>query len=114
MGVTERKYGVFKYLLYAPDHLDDMKNLPMVVVLHGSGEIGSSLSKLKKREPYLSLGNGKLKPDCWVLMPQLPKKTWSYYASDLIGLCNHVQEDVGADMQRISLAVVASRPEHTG
>ena len=93
MGVTEGKYGVFKYLLYAPDHLDDMKNLPMVVVLHGSGEIGSSLSKLKKREPYLSLKNGKFKPDCWVLMPQLPKKTWGYYASDLIELCNELSEE---------------------
>lgn len=103
MGVTEGKYGVFKYMLYAPDHLNDMKNLPMVVVLHGSGEIGSSLSKLMKREPFLSLRNGKFKPDCWVLMPQLPKKTWDYYASDLIDLCDFVQDKVGADAHRVSL-----------
>ena len=105
MGVTEEKHGAFKYLLYNPDHLEgkDKFGLPMVVVLHGSGEIGSSLSKLKKREPYLSLKSGKFKPDCWVLMPQLPKKTWSYYASDLIELCNHIQEAVGADTQRVSL-----------
>jgi len=105
MGVTEGKHGAFKYLLYEPDHLEDKQKfgLPMVVVLHGSGEIGSSLSKLKKREPYLSLKNGKFKPNCWVLMPQLLKKTWSYYASDLIKLCNHVKEAVGADVQRVSL-----------
>lgn len=105
MGVTEEKYGVFKYLLYEPSHLEDTQKfgLPMAVVLHGSGEIGSSLSKLKKKEPYLSLRNGKFKPDCWVLMPQLPKKTWSYYASYLIELCNFVQDKVGADAQRVSL-----------
>lgn len=105
MGVTEGKCGTFKYLLYDPDHLEskDKFGLPMVVVLHGSGEIGSSLSKLKKREPYLSLKSGKFKPDCWVLMPQLPKKTWGYYAPDLIELCNFVQEAVGADVQRVSL-----------
>lgn len=105
MGVTEGKYGAFKYLLYDPDHLEgkDKFGLPMVVVLHGSGEIGSSLSKLKKREPYLSLKSGKFKPDCWVLMPQLPKKTWGYYASDLIKLCNYIQDKVGADTQRVSL-----------
>lgn len=105
MGITEGKYSALKYLLYEPTHLEDKQKfgLPMVVVLHGSGEIGSSLSKLKKREPYLSLANGKFKPDCWVLMPQLPKKTWNYYASDLINLCDFVQEAVGADTQRVSL-----------
>ena len=103
--IAEASYGKFKYLLYDPDHLEgkDKLGLPMVVVLHGSGEIGSSLSKLRKREPYLSLKNGKFKPDCWVLMPQLPKKTWSYYASDLIELCNFVEEAVGADKLRVSL-----------
>jgi len=103
--LSEMSFGKFKYLLYDPNHLEgkDKFGLPMVVVLHGSGEIGSSLSKLKKREPYLSLKSGKFKPDCWVLMPQLPKKAWSYYAADLINLCNFVQEAVGADMQRISL-----------
>lgn len=103
MGVTEGKYGIFKYLLYEPSHAEKTFGLPMVVVLHGSGEIGSSLSKLMKMEPYLSLRNGKFKPDCWVLMPQLPKKTWSYYAAGLIELCNHVTAAVGSDVQRVSL-----------
>lgn len=103
--IAEASYGKFKYLLYDPDHLEGKEKfgLPMVVVLHGSGEIGSSLSKLKKREPYLSLKNGKFKPDCWVLMPQLPKNSWGKYAPDLIKLVNFVAEAVGADMERVSL-----------
>jgi predicted peptidase len=103
--IAEASYGKFKYLLYDPDHLEGKGKfgLPMVVVLHGSGEIGSSLSKLRKREPYLSLKNGKFKPDCWVLMPQLPKGTWGKMAPDLIDLCNFVQDAVGADSQRVSV-----------
>ena len=52
--LTDSSYGKFKYILYRPDG----NNLPLIVVLHGSGEIGSDLSKLKKREPYLSLKSG--------------------------------------------------------
>lgn len=103
MGVTDHKYGAFKYMLYAPTHLDNARNLPLVVVLHGSGEIGSSLSKLMKREPFLSLRNGKFQPDCYVLMPQLPRKNWGYYAVELINLCTFVQEAVGCDKTRVSL-----------
>lgn len=103
--IAEASYGGFKYLLYDPDHLEGeaKKALPMVVVLHGSGEIGSSLSKLKKREPYLSLKSGKYRPDCWVLMPQLPKKNWGYYAAGLIKLCTFIAESVECDQTRVSL-----------
>ncbi len=48
----------------------DGSNLPLIVVLHGGGEIGSDLGKLKKREPYLSLKSGKCAPEAVVLMPQ--------------------------------------------
>ena len=57
--LTDNSYGKFKYILYQPD---DGVNLPLIVVLHGSGEIGSDLGKLKKREPYISLNSGKGKP----------------------------------------------------
>ena len=38
--LTDSSYGKFKYILYYPDN---DANLPLIVVLHGSGEIGSSL-----------------------------------------------------------------------
>jgi GH25 family lysozyme M1 (1,4-beta-N-acetylmuramidase) len=74
-----------------------------VVVLHGSGEIGSSLSKLKKREPYISLANGKCKPEAVVLMPQLPKGTWGECKADLKKLIDHVAGEQGCDEKRISI-----------
>ena len=37
--LTDNSYSKFKYILYRPD---GGSNLPLIVVLHGSGEIGSS------------------------------------------------------------------------
>ena len=92
-------FGKFQYILYTPGG----DNLPLIVVLHGSGEIGSSLSKLKKREPYISLNNGKCKPEAVVLMPQLPKGTWGECKGDLKALIDHVAEEQGCDVKRISI-----------
>ena len=101
--IEEGSYGKFKYLLYKPDHLTDLTNLPLIVVMHGSGEIGSSLSKLKKREPYISLKNGKFKTDAFVLMPQLPKDTWGKMAADMMNMIGHFVEELGCDKYRVSL-----------
>ena len=88
--IKEDSFGKFKYLLYEPSHLNNLENLPLIIVMHGSGEIGSSLSKLKAREPYISLNNGKFKADAYILMPQLPKDTWKSYAAELIKLINEI------------------------
>ena len=90
--LTDSSYGKFKYILYCPDNAT---NLPLIVVLHGSGEIGSDLSKLKKREPYLALSKGTCTPNTVVLMPQLPKGTWSDYKSSLKDLIDHVAGEYG-------------------
>ena len=37
--LTDNSYGKFKYILYRPDGGD---HLPLIVVLHGSGDIRSS------------------------------------------------------------------------
>ena len=99
--LTDSIYGKFKTILYAPDGGGD--NLPLIVVLHGSGEIGSDLSKLKKREPYLSLKSGKCAPDAIILMPQLPKGTWGDYKAAWKALIDHVAEEQGCDMKRVSI-----------
>ena len=101
--IRDGTFGKFKYILYSPAHLDDMKNLPLIVVMHGSGEIGSSLSKLKKREPYISLNNGKYTPDAYVLMPQLPKNTWGKMAAELKKLIDSIVSVYSCDKTRVSL-----------
>ena len=98
--LTDNSYGKFKYILYRSDSSD---NLPLIVVLHGSGEIGSDLGKLKNREPYISLNNGKCKPEAVILMPQLPKGTWGDCKGDLKALIDHVAGENGCDMKRVSI-----------
>lgn len=98
--ITDEAYGKFKYILYRPDG----DNLPLIVILHGSGEIGSDLSKLKKREPYLALSKGTCTPNAVVLMPQLPKGSWGDYKAALKDLIDHVAEEQGCDMKRVSIS----------
>jgi len=98
--LSDLSFDRFKYILYRPD---DGDGFPLIVVLHGSGEIGSDLGKLKKREPYISLNNGKCKPDAVVLMPQLPKGTWGDYKANLKDLIDNVAEEQGCDMKRVSI-----------
>jgi len=97
--IKDCTFDKFKYILYT----SNAPNLPLIVVLHGSGEIGSSLSKLKKREPYISLANGKCAPDAVVLMPQLRGGTWGECKADLKALIDHVAGEQGCDGKRISI-----------
>lgn len=92
--------GKLKYLLFIPS---SSTGLPLVVVLHGSGEAGSSLVKLKKREPYISLNSGKCSPNAIVLMPQLPNGSWGKMASELKDLIDTVAETYKCDQSRISI-----------
>ena len=98
--LMDNAYGKFKYILYRHE---GGGGLPLIVVLHGSGEIGSDLSKLKKREPYLSLKSGKCKPEAVILMPQLPKGTWGECKADLKALIDHVAGEQGCDEKRVSI-----------
>lgn len=97
--LTDNSYGKFKYILYGPEG----GNLPLIVVLHGSGEIGSDLSKLKKREPYISLKNGKCAPGAVIFMPQLPKGTWGECKTDLKQLIDHVAGEQRCNVKRVSI-----------
>ena len=99
--LSDSTFDKFKYILYKPP---DVSNPPLVVVLHGSGEIGSDLSKLKKREPYLALSKGTCAPNAVVLMPQLPKGSWGDYKASLKTLIDHVAEEQGCDMKHISIS----------
>lgn len=101
--IEEGTYGQFKYLLYKPDHLRKTTDLPLIVVMHGSGEIGSSLSKLKKREPFISLNSGKFKANAHILMPQLPKDSWGKMAAEVKKLIDYFANQLDSDKERISL-----------
>lgn len=97
--LSDSTFDKFKYILYKPP---DVSSPPLIVVLHGSGEIGSSLSKLKQREPYISLSKATCKPAACILMPQLPKGTWGDYKASLKKLIDHVATENGCSRVAIS------------
>lgn len=102
--ITQGLYGKFNYLLYEPTHLKEKNNLSLIVVLHGSGEISTSrISKLQKREPYISLNKGTCKPNAYVLMPQLPKNSWKNYTVSLKDLIDHIATQYNCNTQSISI-----------
>lgn len=97
--IKDGTFGKFKYILYIPSGIA----LPLIVVLHGSGEVGTSLSKLKKREPYLGLKKGIVSPNAIVLMPQLKSGSWGKSAGALKKLIDHVAKEHHCDQNRISI-----------
>lgn len=93
-------YKKFKYILYLPS---DEINLPLIVVLHGSGEVGTSLTRLKEREPYPGLKNENIKPNAAILIPLLPKGSWGSAAEELKQLIDYVVTEHKCDINRISI-----------
>lgn len=93
-------YGKFKYIIYLPSNEE---NLPLITVLHGSGEVGNKLSRLKIREPYLSLKKGSIKPNAIILMPLLPKSSWGMSATALKKLITYIATEYKCNNNRISI-----------
>lgn len=98
--LKDKAFGKFKYILYTP--LENAENLPLIVVLHGSGEVGKKLSKLKAREPYTSFKKG-FTTNAIVLMPLLPSGSWRKSAASLKKLIDYVAVENKCDISRISI-----------
>ena len=100
--IQDCSFDKFKYVLYRPENANGA--VPLIVILHGSGERGSSLSKLKEREPYISLSKGKCAPTACVLMPQLPKNSWGDYKQSLKKLIDYVAAENQCDTGCIAIS----------
>ena len=98
--LKDKIFGKFKYILYTPS--ENTENLPLIVVLHGLGEVGKKLSKLKTREPYLSFKK-KFNINAVVLMPQLPSGSWRKSATSLKKLIDYVAIENKCDTSHISI-----------
>lgn len=60
------------YLLYTPENIKQSK--PLIIFLHGSGEKGNDLEKVKVHGPFKYLKTHKL--DAYVLAPQCPQEEY--------------------------------------
>ena len=88
----------FNYILHVPKNTKDKK--PLVVFLHGSGEKGADIEKVKIHGPLKYLKNHEL--DGYVLVPQCPEN--EYWDSEVLyQLILKVEKENNIDASRIYL-----------
>lgn len=110
-----------RYLLALPEgYGDDDRRWPLLVFLHGAGESGDDLSKVKAHGPPKLLAAGTRSFPCIVVSPQSPGRGWN--PDFLLALIDDVCREQRVDEERIWLtglsmggfgtwSVAAARPE---
>jgi predicted peptidase len=92
-----------KYLLYLPEGYDQdkAKKWPLILFLHGAGERGDDINKVKLHGPPKILQNRKDFPFI-VVSPQCPAGSW-WEPLPLISLLDEIQKDYRVDPDRVYL-----------
>ncbi|MBL7745555.1 MAG: dienelactone hydrolase family protein [Chitinophagaceae bacterium] len=91
------------YLLYLPDgyNSDTVKKWPLLIFLHGSGESGNDLEKVKLHGPPELVEKGKSFPFIVVSPQAKPREGWE--AENLYRLLQHIKQTQRVDEKRIYL-----------
>lgn len=103
-GLKAKSGGIqHNYLLFTPEDYDKdpAKKWPLILFLHGSGERGNDLQKVKVHGPPKIVETRKDFPFI-VVSPQCPNNEW-WLAADLIHLLDEVCAKTSADPDRIYL-----------
>ena len=89
------------YLLHLPPDYDASQSYPLLLALHGLGESGDDLEKLKVNGMPALL---ETQPDfpAIVVMPQCPAGSWwTYHVHKLVALLDHIEATYSVDPDRI-------------
>ena len=104
-SIKTSQFSSFGYLLYTP--ADAVKNMPLIVYLHGGSGKGNDLSMLIADDSFPKyLANGELgEIPAYVIIPQMPSdvKGWVYIGESINELINSVCRRYGIDTNRVSL-----------
>ena len=87
------------YLIALPQDYDQQEKVPLVVFLHGAGERGRDLQKVKVHGPPKLIEAGKKFPFILV-SPQCPEGQW-WQAHELIALLDEIESKYKVDKDRI-------------
>ncbi|MDP6058174.1 MAG: PHB depolymerase family esterase, partial [Pirellulaceae bacterium] len=87
------------YLLYLPEEYEERESWPLLLFLHGSGERGDDLERVKVHGPPKLIGQGKNFPFI-VVSPQCPKNH-RWQAAELTTLLDQIEEDHNVDPDRV-------------
>jgi predicted esterase len=97
---SEQKFvQELRYLLYLPDGYanDTARKWPLVLFLHGSGESGTDLEKVKAHGPPKLVGQGKKFP--FILIS--PQATEGWKADQLIGLIRDIKKKYRVEDEQV-------------
>ena len=96
----EKKQSTVRYWLYLPeDYGQPRKRYPLMLFLHGAGERGDDLDKVKLWGPPKRLEKGGKLPFI-VASPQCPKGRW-WNTEELLKLLDHLQATLAVDNERV-------------
>ncbi len=87
------------YLLALPKDYDTQEKWPLVLFLHGAGERGPELEKVKVHGPPKLVEEGKEFPFI-LLSPQCPNEQW-WQPTELVALLDDISEKYKVDQDRI-------------
>lgn len=87
------------YLIYLPEEYEERESWPLLLFLHGSGERGDDLERVKVHGPPKLIGQGKNFPFI-VVSPQCPKN-YRWQAAELATLLDQIEEDHNVDSDRV-------------
>lgn len=92
------------YLLYLPkNYQTSEQDWPLMVFLHGVGERGTDINKVKRHGPPQLIGQGHDFPFI-VVSPQCPPKSWwPYETPKVLALIDQIAETYRVDENRIYL-----------
>jgi predicted peptidase len=89
-----RKKVHINYLLYLPDEYDKTKkSLPLILFLHGAGERGNDLEKLKIHGPPMMIAKKGRSFPFVIVSPQCPENGWWDRELEILSL-NALLDDV--------------------
>jgi predicted peptidase len=91
-----------KYLLYLPTGYEsDKKEWPLILFLHGAGESGDNLDKVKVHGPPKLIENKKMDFPCIVVSPQSARGGWN--VDLLAALLDDIASKYRVDKDRVYL-----------
>ncbi|MET0394618.1 MAG: prolyl oligopeptidase family serine peptidase [Chitinophagaceae bacterium] len=101
---TAQKFVVeTQYLLYLPNHYadDTLQRWPLMVFLHGAGERGNDVEKLKANGPPMLAAQGKQFPFI-IVSPQARENT-TWKPDQLVTLLDDIKSSYRVDADRVYL-----------
>ena len=101
--VEVKQMAEYRYLLYLPENYESQARWPLILFLHGAGERGADIEKVKVHGPPKLIAQGKHLPFI-VVSPQCPADQWwsnELPVKNLTALLDQIERDCQVDPDRI-------------